>query len=177
MRQQPAAPSEINNQPSDPTPVNGQFGAPWGTTNSFAPGPQGSANGFGPAPQYRNDAATRPIGPEYRWDQPRNYSQYPAKQKPSIWEQGPGLATFLGITGALFVILAVMLGMFMGDFLIGPHVIATTVVGSAFVITGLVLAVRSLMGKPGTWLTGLSIFVMILLPGFLLLAGSAPYGW
>ena len=59
------------------------------------------------------------------------------------------------------------------NFFTNPGIIATSVVGVAFIITGMVLGVRALQGKQGTWLTALSIVVTVLVPGFMMVVGSA----
>lgn len=102
-------------------------------------------------------------------------------------QPGPGLPTFLGITGALFVIAAIVwmltlhslegLGLPFADLIQDPAEIFVLVhlpiiIGSAFILSGLALTIRALQGKPGTWLTVLTIIAATILPLFVLSLGA-----
>lgn len=151
-----AAPTqEGRNHPNGPAPTNAAFVAPQPVWNSNQPGaPLG-----GPAPR------PAPYAP---YDRPSPLPPYPTRVPP----QGPGVATFLGITGSLFLVTALGWLMWRMNFFVNPGIIATSVVGFAFIITGIVLGVRALKGKQGTWLTALSIAVTVLAPVFMLAVGA-----
>ncbi|MDO5050017.1 MAG: PspC domain-containing protein [Actinomycetaceae bacterium] len=110
-----------------------------------------------------------PASPEYPQRNSYGAAQRQAFTEPARGEvePGPGLSTFLGITGLLFVTFAVLWGSWMTGMFMEPTIIFTVTVGIAYVVTGLVLGVRALQGKRGTWLTGLSAAVTVLLPAFI----------
>lgn len=106
-------------------------------------------------------------------------------------QPGPGLPTFLSITGALCVIGAVvwmlslhsleqqqLLGILPYPSLVENQVTIfitvalPVIVGSAFILSGLALTIRALQGKPGTWLTVLTIIAVAILPLFVLSLGA-----
>ncbi|MDO5720522.1 MAG: PspC domain-containing protein [Actinomycetaceae bacterium] len=109
---------------------------------------------------------------------------------PAYQHNGPGLPTFLSIVGLLLIIGSITWLVGLSDiqsgdlFPAGTYGAATPyehfffvylssiVVGSAFFITGTILVIRALRGKPGTWLTLLSAVAAFLLPLFVLIVGS-----
>ncbi|MDO5729338.1 MAG: PspC domain-containing protein [Actinomycetaceae bacterium] len=122
---------------------------------------------------------------------PHPKKQMPPAGRPATLKKarqpGPGLPTFLGITGALFVIGAVVWMLSLGslDGLGLPYasqiqdpaelfiiVQLPIIVGSAFILSGLTLTIRALQGKPGTWLTVLTIIAAAILPWFILITGA-----
>ncbi len=100
--------------------------------------------------------------------------------------RGPGLPTFLGISGAILVVASIsylvfltMPEIYLGlypmrdtyylheDGFLAFHAATVFTVATGFILGGVTLMVRALKGKPGTWLTGLSaVLAFLWLPLF-----------
>lgn len=146
-----------------------------------APYSQGAAPyGYGYNQQYSQPLQTQPG--QAQPNQTGTAQAQPRQAQPAVQtaplpkrsplKDGPGVTTFLGITGLLFVVFAVLWGLWMTGVFVESVYMFTATVGVAYIVTGLVLGVRALMGKRGTWLTALTILVTILLPFFLGITGS-----
>lgn len=156
----------------------------YGQPNAYSRYP--GQGGYGQDPRSngpRNAPYPQPYGQAFYPPLNSNYQTAPApsmippyRPPQSRTQQGPGISTFLFITGVLLLVTAITWLLWSMGLVFDPTVIMTTTVGVAFVLTGLILAVRALRGQPGTWLTGLAIVVTVLLPGFLLVvAGMTSY--
>lgn len=93
------------------------------------------------------------------------------------WGKGPGIAAFLGLLGinliwvtVLFLSREIML------FDMTIRMIAVGVIGMCFASSGLVLGYLALRGRRGTWLTGLSIAALFILPIILGMLSYEPLG-
>lgn len=167
-------PNQNQQEPNAPA-WNVSDDAPEHEENIVGPAPTNAAfmtdqtawNSNQPAPPLRGPEP-RPV-PYAPYGQPAPLPPYPVRTRP----QGPGVSAFLGITGSLFLVTALTWLLWRMNFFTNPGIIATSVVGVAFIITGMVLGVRALQGKQGTWLTALSIAVTVLVPGFMMIVGSA----
>lgn len=84
--------------------------------------------------------------------------------------KGPGLATFLAITGALLVVLAAQFYFSVDGYDITSPFNLPILAGSGFILAGSTLGYRALKGLPGTWLTALTVFCAVLVPVPLLIA-------
>lgn len=100
--------------------------------------------------------------------------------------RGPGLPTFLGISGAILVVASIsylvvltMPEIYLGlypmrdtyylheDGFLAFHAATVFTVATGFILGGVTLMVRALKGKPGTWLTALSaVLAFLWLPLF-----------
>lgn len=166
-------PNQNQQEPNAPA-WNVSDDAPEHEENIVGPAPTNAAFMADQTAWNSNQPAAPLSGPEPRqipyapYGQPAPLPPYPTRTRP----QGPGVSAFLGITGSLFLVTALTWLLWRMDFFTNPGIIATSVVGVAFIITGMVLGVRALQGKQGTWLTALSIAVTVLVPGFMLIVGS-----
>ncbi|EEH64108.1 hypothetical protein HMPREF0044_0579 [Gleimia coleocanis DSM 15436] len=122
-----------------------------------------------PLPFYNPRFAETPITPA----PPRPLYYAPTAQPaptPEKWGKGPGLATFLGMTGflVLFGTVAFYLTTDLADAYMVPDIaFPIALLGMGFVMAGVVLAYLAFSGRKGTWLTGLTIFLAICSPGFI----------
>ncbi|MDO5035046.1 MAG: PspC domain-containing protein [Actinomycetaceae bacterium] len=154
--------------PSQPAPTPG---AP----NQPAPDRAASSQ---PAPGYHRQNAYGQYPPAssfaYTTNQLPPHLQHYATPPAPRNAGGPGLATFLSLTGIVLLTTAFAWLLWSGGMIKHSALIFTAPVGVAFLITGVVLAVRAARGKPGTWLTILSVVATALLPiFFMLFAGAA----
>lgn len=106
-------------------------------------------------------------------------------------DPGPGLPTFLAITGTLLVVAALSFAFFYGNTyafssfyhrwgnsyatidsqFLGVYMATVITVGTGFILGGATLIYRALRGKPGTWLTVLSaVLAFLWVPLFAMLA-------
>lgn len=76
------------------------------------------------------------------------------------WGSGPGVPTFLALAGLLMLVFTGMLSYCAVYNVSMPPYFGAIFLGTAFILTGLTLAVLALRGRRGTWLTLLSILAL-----------------
>ncbi|MDO5060802.1 MAG: PspC domain-containing protein [Actinomycetaceae bacterium] len=93
------------------------------------------------------------------------------------WGKGPGIPAFLGLLGVnLIWITLLFLGRETLLFDLTLRMIAVGIIGMCFVSAGLVLGYLAIRGRRGTWLTGLSIAALFVLPIILGMISYEPLG-
>ncbi len=158
--------------------MNPQMGAPMAGNPTPAPMPDGLRSTpmpSGPRPMPIAGAAVPP--PMSPMGAMAPAPQFGTAVAPMIAPRvpGPGLGTFLALTGLTSLTFAVTIALTAFS-LIHPVFIGSITVGTTFIAAGLVLMVNALRGKPGTWLTVLSIFCAIFAAGlWMVLINASPF--